>query len=491
MYASRHRRRVVALLLVLLLAGAGLAAAEPQPDADRQANESSLSLEMQNAFEEVKQAAKKGDAEAQLRLAMFYFAGEMGAAQDYDLALHWFRQAAGKGNTEAMYHLGLAYERGLGVDVNLIEAMGWFRQAAAGGSVLALRAAGRLLRGPTAARQQQLEADMLQYRELAATTLDPDQVTEYREKMEAARRYLEQSQAIRDLALAVQYFQQAGARGDAWSRREHGRALLLGRGIEADPRQALELLEPLARGGDLEAQLLCADAWSGRYPPVPADHEKMFDYLWQAAAVEETPEKLPIVAEAMTKIAWCYENGIHVAADPALAAKWYEKAAERGSAPAMINLGHRLARGEDGPRDERAAFEWYRRAARADHPLAWFNLGVCWAEGRGVAPDDAAALKAFRIAANQGILAAQYNLARFYLEGRGGEPQPARAVRWFKEAAERGDGVAMVDLALCYLEGTGTDVDRERARQWLEQAARLQAPMAGELLARHFAPPGE
>jgi TPR repeat protein len=59
--------------------------------------------------------------------------------------------------------------------------------------------------------------------------------------------------------------------------------------------------------------------------------------------------------------------GIGVAEDPAVAALWYRKAADRGSSDATYNLGsmgsmHEAGRGV--PRDLGKARELYQRAAR-------------------------------------------------------------------------------------------------------------------------------
>ena len=57
---------------------------------------------------ELREAAEKGNAEAQFNLGLCYENGE-GIQKDLQAAVNWYRQAAEKGNAEAQYYLCLLY----------------------------------------------------------------------------------------------------------------------------------------------------------------------------------------------------------------------------------------------------------------------------------------------------------------------------------------------------------------------------------------------
>ncbi len=69
--------------------------------------------------------ANAGDIEAQSSLGSYYFVKEQ-----YIDALFWSGKAAEAGNATAQYDMGLAYERGEGVEINLKKAFEYYTKAA-------------------------------------------------------------------------------------------------------------------------------------------------------------------------------------------------------------------------------------------------------------------------------------------------------------------------------------------------------------------------
>ncbi|GHU34047.1 hypothetical protein AGMMS50256_27150 [Betaproteobacteria bacterium] len=76
-----------------------------------------------------REAAERGDAQAQYQLGLLYSGGQ-GGAQNHAEAVAWFRKAAEQGAAASQYRLGRAYARGLGVERNIDEALKWLRKAA-------------------------------------------------------------------------------------------------------------------------------------------------------------------------------------------------------------------------------------------------------------------------------------------------------------------------------------------------------------------------
>ncbi|MDP6603774.1 MAG: tetratricopeptide repeat protein [Rhodospirillales bacterium] len=180
-----------------------------------------------------------------------------------------------------------------------------------------------------------------------------------------------------------------------------------------------------------------------------------------------------------------------VAAAPALAAevpvpgnygdamRWYERAAERGSAQAQFYLGLMLENGVRGEPDAKAAAGWYLKAADQGHVEAQSRIAEMYYAGRGVAPAPIEALRWFAAAAEGGWPSAQYNLALMYERGIGAAADASRAVRWYERAVESGIDAARRQLSYLHaVGGPGLEPDPIRALMWLDIAA--EAGLEGE-----------
>ena len=106
--------------------------------------------------------------------------------------------------------------------------------------------------------------------------------------------------------------------------------------------------------------------------------------------------------DAQFNLGLLYENGLGVAADPARAAAWYEKAALQNDAVAAAYLAEMHAKGLGLPADDVQALQWYRRAAELGHPASQYNVGLFYAFGRGVEPNDVEAYAWMTVAFENG-----------------------------------------------------------------------------------------
>jgi Sel1 repeat len=68
-----------------------------------------------------------------------YLNGVGGLAQNYALALQWFRRAADEGSAKAMTDLGYMYEYGKGVAQDVAQAAQWYRWGADGGDAIGMK----------------------------------------------------------------------------------------------------------------------------------------------------------------------------------------------------------------------------------------------------------------------------------------------------------------------------------------------------------------
>ncbi len=77
--------------------------------------------------------SEQGHREAQFLMGIAYSNG-LGVHVDMGQAVHWYRRAAVQGHMEAQYNLGVAYSMGSGVALDASQAAGWYRKAALQGS---------------------------------------------------------------------------------------------------------------------------------------------------------------------------------------------------------------------------------------------------------------------------------------------------------------------------------------------------------------------
>ncbi len=89
--------------------------------------------------------AATGDPEAQSMLGVIYENGE-GVALDLVEAAKWYRKAADRGYAEAQLNLGVLYENGEGVEKDPVQAAKWYRKAARQGELLAQYTLGLMYR---------------------------------------------------------------------------------------------------------------------------------------------------------------------------------------------------------------------------------------------------------------------------------------------------------------------------------------------------------
>ncbi len=142
---------------------------------------------------------------------------------------------------------------------------------------------------------------------------------------------------------------------------------------------------------------------------------------------------------ASYEIAIRFAQGRNAPQDFAMAAAWFERAAQSGLAPAQFRLGSMYEKGLGVKKDLAEARRLYVAAADKGNAKAMHNLAVLYAEGLDGKPDYAVASQWFRRAALHGIVDSQYNLAILYARGVGVERNLAESYKWFALAAKGGD----------------------------------------------------
>jgi localization factor PodJL len=127
------------------------------------------------------------------------------------------------------------------------------------------------------------------------------------------------------------------------------------------------------------------------------------------------------------------------AQDLSEAARWFERAAEAGLAPAQYRLAVMYERGQGAAMDASKARSWYAAAARRGNVKAMHNLAVSLSSRDSDKVDYAVAAKWYQEAAAHGLADSQFNLGILAENGLGRPKSLASAYQWFALAAANGD----------------------------------------------------
>jgi len=171
-------------------------------------------------------------------------------------------------------------------------------------------------------------------------------------------------------------------------------------------------------------------------PAVPAPDTALPAAIGSPALREAAAKNDPAAAY---EVALRYAEGQGVPQNLAEAARWYERAANQGLAPAQFRLGSMYEKGLGVKKDIEAARKLYIAAADKGNAKAMHNLAVLHAEGVDGKPNFQVAAQWFRKAADRGVADSQYNLGILYARGIGVEQNLAESYKWFTLAAQQGD----------------------------------------------------
>lgn len=303
--------------------------------------------------ERLRTAANGGDAESMVQLADALFKGE-GVARDFDAALTWAKKASDSKHERGRKLLGemLTSLSGMsGVDDKLLQ-----RCAELGSP----RAAYNLAVKQT---MQQKPAESLRWLRLAAS-----------------------ANHVRGMSMLAVH-------------------LFAGLHAPADPPEALRLWQRAASQGDELSRRMVAHLQTG-------DRDTVAKMCRAALGMSDSDRLIAIQRNAaigdpgsMVRLGECYQTGQFGAkVDPAAAAHWFQRAAEKGSAAGVIKYADHLLTGTGVPRNERAGMELLRRAAtEGADPMAMRALAAAYQTGTyGVERDGAGCRVAQQGAARAG-----------------------------------------------------------------------------------------
>lgn len=407
----------------------------------------------------LKNAAARGNAEAQYYLGLLYRAGR-GVEQDMTEAFTWLLAAGEQQYGPAAYELARAYSRGEGVETSDAEAIRWLTAAA--------------------------EADVVEAQFFLAEA--------YRLGRGTAE----------DKPQAVRWYKRAAGGGHVLSARMVGTAYLTGDGVAQDYAEAFRWLEAAARAGEAGAQTNLGAIYAGG---LGVEKDDAAAAIWYGRAADQGVPQATMVFAAML------EEGRGIDADPARALRLYRELADKGYGPAVARLGDMAVRGalsgrvapqtavpwvaallsgaagdaaegaaEDatgGESGAAAARGWLEAQARQDNRPAQAALGL-WLADNGEA---AAAAEWLSVAAEAGDVASQARLGQMLITGDGVPLDYVAAHKWLNIAATGGHGAAPGLRATVTELMTPEEVARaqDAARAWLAGAA-ARAPQTDQVV---------
>ena len=150
--------------------------------------------------------------------------------------------------------------------------------------------------------------------------------------------------------------------------------------------------------------------------------------------------------------------------------KWYQMAADKGSATAQYSLAA-LYYNKKIIRDYDKAFSLYLKSAEQGNSDALNMVGMCYFGGTGVTSDKTEAIKWWVKASEVGNYNAQASLGFCYENGQGVPQDYKEAIKCYTKAAENGNAIAQGALGVMYFKGNGVPKDYKEAEKWLTKGA--------------------
>lgn len=420
------------------------------------------------------EAANAGSSEAAFSLGKLYSEDPVDVLYDNDLAIRWFEKVKGEHYAEAQYNLARLYifcepyqvdgEKALFhykcsaqvgyvqaqcelgefllngkafdgfnriIIPDAVEGIKWLKLAAINGCLNAQRSLAKLYDNGGAVKQN-FTKSVAWYKK--AIDMNDDASAKYH----LGCAYEEGRGVEKNLSEAVNWFKKIPEDewfGELWYKL--GRAYEKGLGIEQDRNEARNHYFKAALEGYEQAI-----KWVSKFG---------------------TNEMLLNLGNTLTK------SYFH--ADDVLAAKLFNKAADRGSVIAAYQLACIYKNSKSPIFNLTEAVIWFRKAAEEQHGSAQFELAEAYYNGQGVEKNLSEAVKWYKMAALQGNTDAQSRLLQAYYEGLVELLEMPEALDWFVSKADDNDVNAQYCVGRMFELGDGIETDLQKAVDYYTKAS--------------------
>ena len=413
--------------------------------------------------------------------------------QDYGNAAFNYVYLAEKNIPEAQYRLGLAYEYGLGVEVDYTESLNWFKKAAEQGEVHAMWQLVYYYDFGIGTEENRQERDIWKNRALSKS------YTKYEPKYEADvsneniydwyrsnrinSRYYTRDLTINNVPGFNYHIISEGATTDYY------RAIYSSFGVTMahDPLClnqigimnynkgqydiAFKYLSEATESG-YHSKEYALMLWNGKgVKENKIGALSILSYLNENQVITNLVKQLvqnPNNSDNMHILSHCYEEGWGVPQDSQESERLLKEALQRKQPGAFYCLANKML--NEG--QEYDAVQLFREASNLGYAPAMTNLGCCYMNGDGVDEKDVnTAINYFEKAAEMGHSRANYLLGQSYYSGIGKKENDNKAVHYYEKAAELGDSEAQYMLAYCYDNAIGVKANAAKAIEWYRRSA--------------------
>lgn len=345
-------------------------------------------------YEALAAAADLGHAYAAMEIAMVKIFGNISSvSRDVEGAFEIISGFAERGYPRAQSLLGFMFSMGIGTNSSQSKGLLYMTFAALGGDTFAEMNMGfRHHVGLFVPKS--CESSLRYYQSVAQKV--------YKEAMDGSTEMIERVRLADELrrkrmkgqAHILQYYQLSAQQGGVDSQvimgqlHYHG-----GHGFRQDLEQAVNYFERAAQAGDPTAMTLLGEMYAhGR--GVPQDNDTAVRY-YQKAAAKEDPA-------ALSGLGVLYKLGQGVRKSESKAFELFSKAAAAEDAEGQLRLANQFYDGLGTKRDYRKAIHYYSLSAQQGNVLAMYNLGIIHANGIGTSRNCEIANGLFKNVAERG-----------------------------------------------------------------------------------------
>lgn len=464
------------------------------------------SVEVRNLID----AAKKGDAESQNTLGIYYYSGKK-VAKNYDLALRWFSMAAKQKHVKAIANMGLCYQMGRGIPKDSVMAVKLYKESIkAGNTELVKLREDNMEKNPSA-----FDANLLAevYFNGCGNTVkrDTNKALKYY-KMAAAMNSIEATVKAANIydqakmyAEALPYYKKAAVAGNGFSEYKYGEYLCLGKGTAVNKPEAAAYLGKAAKKNVVNALMMLGDLlYKG--DGIKQDYPKAMS-LYKSATAKNNPA-------AAWNVGIMYMKGLGVKENYLIALQWLSKASlsgmksnfqrqlndanveinngwkgtdfrsfvqamaymesaapdyaqavkilasleKKGNATASTLIGLCYADKSWKKADEKKMMTYFEKGIKASDPYACYLLaGLHLANSTAVKADKSKVEEYYGKASEMGYAPAQSELGNLYFTGKCVNKDVSKAIKYYNEALLNGylSKEAAMNLASCYRQGLG------------------------------------
>lgn len=399
----------------------------------------------------LQEAADKGDAQSQLRLAERYMTGN-GVVKDLDKAIEYYKKAADQNNITAEYALACYYNE----KRNFLIASKYYKKAADKGDAKSQYMLGTYYEYGLALPQNDDKA--LEYYKKAANQGDISAM------FAAGDMYMVRK---RDYKKAIEYLKEPAKLGYK-NRVSDARALLLSAELYLKVEERQKALTELADNGDVNAQCKLGIALLKK-SEVYSDNPITIAVKYLKSAADHGN------ADAQYALGE-YHNKSNYVIEKQRGMEYYRKAANQGHILALYALDREYSysnRNED-LKYLKEIFEYWRKRADIGDAKAQYIVSKLMykrVSKSAFIVDEKKSCEYTKMSAMQGYAPAQYDYGYLlYCSSK------EEALKWYRKAAEQGNIDAYEAIASYYQHGFVVKQDYNEAKKYYLKAAELNIP---------------